>query len=154
MVEREFKEYKARHPQSTGEKDGKACFIKAPAKPGPRKGPGAGPGHKPHYSLIPEHIDDEVDAPVHRCPYCGSDELSDVQETRERVVEDIPVCAPVVTKCLIERRCCRRCHGLVETPIETASPKARIGLRTMLMVVYLDVGIRLPCEAIRMRSLT
>ena len=147
-VERDFEEYKARHPQNTGEKDGKAYFIKPPAKPGPRKRPGARPGHKPHYRRLPEHIDDEVVVPVHRCPHCGSDELSEVQETRERVIEDIPVCAPVVTKYRIERRYCRRCHGLVETPIETALPKARIGLRTMLMVVYLKVGMRLPVEAI------
>jgi len=147
-VEKEFEEYKARHPENTGEKDGKAYVIKPPAKPGPRKRPGARSGHKPHYRRLPEHIDDVVDVPVHRCPHCGSDELSDVQETRDRVVEDIPECAPVVTKYLIERRYCRRCQGLVESPVQTALPKARLGLRTMLMVVYLKIAMRLPVEAV------
>jgi len=147
-VKREFEEYKARHPENTGEKDGKPYVIKPPAKPGPRKRPGARPGHKPHYRHLPERIDDEVDVPVHRCPHCGSDELSDVQETRERVVEDIPECAPIVTKYRIERRYCRKCQGLVESPIQTALPRARIGLRTMLMVVYLKIAMRLPVEAV------
>lgn len=147
-IEREFEEYKARHPANVGEKDGKPYVIKPPSRPGPRKRPGARPGHTPHYRRLPERVDDVVEVPVHRCPHCGSDELSDVQETRERIIEDIPECAPVVTKYLIERRYCRRCQGLVETPVRTALPKSRIGLRTMLMVVYLKVGMRLPVEAI------
>jgi len=147
-VKREFDEYKARHPENTGEKNGKPYVIKPPAPPGPRKTPGARPGHKPHYRKPPEHIDDVEGVPVHRCPHCGNEELSDVQEIRDRTIEDIPTCKPVVTQFLIERRYCKRCKGLVETPVTAALPKARLGLRVMLATVYLKVGMRLPVESI------
>jgi transposase len=147
-VRKEFDEYKARHPENVGVKNGKAYAVKPPAPPGPRKRPGARPGHKPHYRKAPEHIDDVEGVPVHRCPHCGNEELSEVQEIRERTVEDIPTCKPVVTQYLIERRYCKRCSGLVETPVTAALPKARLGLRVMLATVYLKVGMRLPVEAI------
>ncbi len=147
-VEKEFEEYKARHPENVGVKSGKPYVIKPANRSTERKRPGARPGHEPHFRKKPSNIDHVVEVPVSECPHCHSGELSDVQEVRERTVEDIPVVRPVVTQYHIERRYCRHCHRLVENPVTTALPRARLGLRMMLMTVYLKIGQRLPVEIV------
>ena len=149
-IEREFEEYKLRHPETTGVKNGKPYHIKqsststskAPGKPG------AKPGHKPAYRPLPPTADEVVKVPVNICPICQGTNLSSVQETRTRTIEDLPICEPVVKQFEIERRYCRDCRKLVEAPVVEALPKARLGLRVMLIVVYLHIQLRLPVEAI------
>ena len=58
--------------------------------------------------------------------------LSKVQEIRERAIEDIPVPKPVVTKYRIERRYCKSCKIMVESPVDDALPNARLSIRAML----------------------
>ncbi len=147
-VEKEYEEYKARHPENVGVKSGKPYVIKPANRSTERKRPGARPGHEPHFRKKPSHIDHVVEVPVSECPHCHSRELSDVQEVRERTVEDIPVVRPVVTQYHIERRYCKHCRSLVENHVTTALPRARLGLRTMLMTVYLKIGQRLPVEVV------
>jgi len=149
-IQKEFDEYKARHPSHVGVKHGKPYVIKLPpAVDKPKKKPGARPEHKPAYRPRPEVIDNAIVVPVETCPDCGSDELSEkVQEVRTRTIEDIPVCQPVVNHYEIHRRYCRCCKKLVETPVHDALPNARIGVRTMLFVTWLKVGLRMTEEAI------
>ena len=147
-IKKEFEEYKARHPETVGVKNGKPYIIVAPNVSPERKPPGARPGHKPAWRRMPVSIDVRIRVPVKICPECGCTELSDVQETRKRVIEDIPVAHPVVTKYLIERRYCPNCKSLVETPVTTAFPKARLGIRVMLMVAWLKIGLRMTEQAI------
>ena len=147
-VKKEFEEYKARHPETVGVKNGKPYVIVAPNVSPERKPPGARQGHKPAWRRMPVSIDKRVRVPVKTCPECGCTELSDVQETRKRVIEDIPVAQPVVTKYLIERRYCPICKCLVETPVTAAFPKARLGIRVMLMVAWLKIGLRMTEQAI------
>jgi len=147
-IKKEFEEYKARHPETVGVKNGKPYILVAPNVSPERKPPGARPGHKPAWRRLPVSIDRIIRVPVKVCSDCGCTELSKVQEIRERVVEDVPVARPVVTKYLIERRYCPNCKCLVETPVTAAFPKARLGIRVMLMVAWLKIGLRMTEEAI------
>ena len=149
-IKKEFKEYKARHPATVGVKNGKPYAFKSNTKSANPKRPGARKGHKRQVRKMPEHIDEIVPIPIETCPHCGGVDLSeDVQEIRIRVVEDIPVIKPVVTRYEIERRYCRNCKKLVEMPVTQALPKARIGIRAMLLVTYLKIRLRMPVNNIQ-----
>jgi hypothetical protein len=147
-IKKEFEEYKARHPETVGVKNGKPYILKPPSKSSNPKKPGAKPGHKPYFRKMPEIVDLTVRVPVNKCPHCGGENLSDVQEIRKRTVEDIPICKPVITKYLIERRYCKDCKHIIENDVRGALPKARLGLRLMLLVTWLKVGLRMTEEAI------
>ena len=148
-LQKEFDEYRARHPETVGVKNGKPYAIRPSVSSSSPKKPGARKGHKPFFRKMPKNIDKIVDVPVKTCPCCGGSNLSKrVQEHRERIVEDIPVCKPVVTKFVIERRYCRDCKKLVEMPVTQALSKARLGLRSMLLVAYLKIGLRMPVNSI------
>ena len=148
-TKRKFEEYQMRHPESVGVKNGKPYMIKSSTKSQTHKRPGAIKGHKPYFRPMPEQVDKVCRVPVNECPECGGSNLSEnVQEVRPRTVEDIPVYEPVVTRYEIERRYCKDCKKLVETPVIQALPRARIGLRTMLLVVYLKIGLRMPVNSI------
>lgn len=148
-LKKEFEKYKMRHPESVGVKNGKPYIIKLSTKSQTRKRPGAIIGHKPFFRPMPEQVDEVCRVPVKECPECMGSNLSEnVQEVRIRTVEDIPVYEPVVTRYEIERRYCIDCKKLVETPVIQALPRARIGLRAMLLVVYLKIGLRMPVNSI------
>jgi len=145
----EFTEYKKRHPPNTGLKHGKPYFFKASNTSKKRKKPGAKKGHKAHFRPMPKNIDEVWHIPVHVCPDCGSSDLSEnVQDIRERVYEEIPICDPVAVSLFIERRYCRHCKKLVESQVDWVLPGARIGLRTMLVVVWFKIHLRMTEEAI------
>ena len=149
-IKKEYKEYKARHPTTVGVKNGKPYAFKSNIKSVNPKKPGARKGHKRQVRKMAEHIDKIVQIPIETCPHCGGIDLSeDVQEIRTRVVEDIPVIKPVATKYEIERRYCRNCKKLVEVPVTQAFPNARIGIRTMLFVIYLKIKLRMPVHSIQ-----
>ena len=148
-IEKEYKEYRMRHPETVGVKDGKPYVIKTNVKSSSPKRPGARKGHMPFFRKLPEFFDEVVAVPVSVCPCCGGSNISaKVQELRTRLVEDFAVCKPVVTKYEIERRYCRDCEKIVEMPVTRALPKARLGLRFMLLVVYLKIGLRMPVNSI------
>lgn len=148
-IEREYARYRMRHPETVGVKNGKPYHFKKRVRSLFPKKPGARKGHKPHFRKMPEQVDETAMVAVGSCPCCGGGNLSGVQEYRTRVVEDIPICNVVVTKHKIERRYCRDCKKLVESPVLNALPNTRIGLRTMLLVAYLKIGLRMPVESIK-----
>lgn len=148
-IEKDFKEYKFRHPETVGVKHGKPYHIKEPTSTKTKGKPGARPGHKGHFRKIPKHIDRIVEVPVELCPHCGSKDLSEnIQEIRTRTIEEIPQCQPIVTRYGIHRRYCRTCKKLVEMPVYSALPGATMGIRTMLLVTWLKIGLRMTIEAI------
>jgi transposase len=148
-IEKEFEEYKVRHPENVGVKHGKPYHIKEPRITKPHGKPGAKPGHKGYSRKIAEHIDRIIEVPVDICPHCGLTELSkNIQETRTRTVEEIPQCRPIVTLYKIHRRYCRVCKKLVENPVHDALPGATIGIRTMLFTTWLKIRLRMTIEAI------
>ena len=115
-----------------------------------RKKNGQKKGHKGYSRPSPEHIDEVVEHDIEKCPICKEHDLSDVQEERERCITDIPEQRKARTiKYKIKRRYCRRCKKIVEKPIIDALPHAQFGLRLMLFILILKIGMRLPVEKIR-----
>jgi len=142
-IEREFEEYKTKYPAS----DFIPNFVKEPVKRR-RKKNGQKKGHKGYTRKIPERIDVVKPLTIEKCPYCGN-KLSKVQEIRKRYVEDIPeITNTIITEYQIERRYCKHCEKMVEPDIPDALPNARFGLRLMLLVVFLKIGLALPVEKI------
>lgn len=154
-LRRDFDDYRNRHPETVGVKNGKAYEIKAEtptagemaANPTKRK-PGAQPGHKPHNRPLAEPTE-VVPVPVSVCPHGADHVLSAaVQETRTRTVEDVVIVKPGVTQYEIERRYCRDCEALVEAIVPGVLPGARLGLRAMLIVAWLRYDKMIPQGAI------
>lgn len=148
-LEKEFEDYRVRHPEHVGVKHGKPYAIKASTRNSAPKKPGAKRGHKAHFRTSPEHVDETLLFPVDTCRWCHGSELSEVLEERTRTIEGISLPRPVVTRCRIQRRYCRTCKRIVECPVTLALPKSRISLETMLFVVYCKIGLRLPISSVQ-----
>jgi transposase len=124
------------------------AFIKENIKTYKKKN-GQKKGHEGCTRESPEKIDEVKEHELKICPECGGNNLSDVQEITERVVTDIP--EPQEAKNIKhrkERKYCRDCKKIVEAQVLDALPNARFGLRLMLFVVFLKIGMRLPVEKI------
>jgi len=149
-VEKDFKKYKARHPETVGVKHGKPYAIQLTTKSLTRKRCGAVKGHKGHYRQRPDYFNFQESIKVVRCPHCNDTNLSEnVQEIRTRIIEDIPAIKPQITKYHIERRYCRNCKKIVESLLSSALKNCRIGIRTMLTIAYFKIGQRVPVNGIR-----
>jgi len=105
-------------------------------------------GHEGYTRHIPERVDFIKKASIKICPHCEG-KLSNVQEIRTRYVEDIPEVRTVITKYEIERRYCKHCKKIVEAEVKDALPNARFGLRSMLFIAFLKLGMRLPSKKIK-----
>lgn len=106
-------------------------------------------GHKGYSRMIPERIDIVKQLILDICPECKGKNLSKVQETRERYVEDIPeTTSTITTRYEIERRYCRDCKKIVEAEVKDALSNSRFGLRLMLLVAFMKLGLALPSQKI------
>ena len=145
-VEKEFEEFKAQHA-ITVENLRKAMNI----KPNSKKKPlplGAPKGHKGYARHVPERIDKIKDLNPCRCPHCKT-KLGRTQEVRSRHVTDINLISRAkTTKYNIHRKYCPKCKKLVEPDVPNVLPHAQFGLNLMLLVMYLKLGLRLPCNKI------
>src|SRR3989344_3155470 len=81
------------------------------------------------------------------CLTCG-EPVSDTQEIRERIIEDIEEPRTRNTKHLIHRCYCKKCDKLVEPEIKDALPNARFGLKLMMLVLILKLDSRIPSNKI------
>jgi len=143
-IQKDFEEYKAKYPAEDFVPD----FVKEPVKHRHRRN-GQKKGHKGYARKIPERIDVIKPLAIEKCPYCGN-KLSDIQEIRTRYVEDIPeIVNTIITEYQIERRYCKHCKKMIEPEVPDALPNARFGLRLMLLVVFLKIGLALPVEKIK-----
>ncbi len=126
----------------------KPAFVKENIKTRKKKN-GQKMGHDGTGKKTPERIDGEEYHKLDKCPECGGTNLSDVQEVTERVITDIP--EPQEATNILhkkERKYCRDCKKIVDAPVLDAPPNARFGLKLMLFVMFLKIGMRLPVEKI------
>ena len=147
---KQFDEYKKRHPEMVGIKNGKAYIASIDSKRdanGTGRKPGAQPGHPPHFRHVPAHIDDSVEVPVDRCPECGCTELGK-PSFRTRVVEGIRRPEPYAVEYAIQRRYCRQCGKLVEGSVPDALPGCTIDLQTMLVIVWMRIAHRMTEQSV------
>lgn len=145
-TEKEFEEYKSKHTLTVTELR-KALKI----KPNSKKNSyllGAQKGHKGYARHIPERIDKIKELSIKRCPHCNT-KLGETQEIRPRHIIDIMLTSEVkTTRFNIHRKYCPTCDKLVEPEVKEALPHARFGLNIMLLVMYLRLGLRLPCNKV------
>src|SRR6266542_1896982 len=116
-----------------------------PAKPRGREA-----GHPGSGRPRPTRIDHIQAIPAgDTCPDCGT-AFSGSGTTRSRVVEDIVLVRPtVITKYLIERRCCPACRTYHDAALTEALPRDRLGLHVLLFVVCQKVALGLSYSKIQ-----
>jgi transposase/transposase-like protein len=124
----------------------KPSFVKEDVRDYQRKS-GQKEGHKGYSRHIPERIDEIKEHKLDTCPICG-ELVSNTQEIRERIVEDIEQPKTKNTKHLIHRCFCKKCNKIVEPEINDALPNARFGLRLMMLVLILKLDSRVPSNKI------
>jgi len=124
----------------------KPSFIKEDIKEIPKKS-GQKEGHKGCSRKSPERIDKTEEHKLDVCPDCGGP-VSDTQEIRERIIEDIEQPRTLNTKHLIHRCYCPKCDKLVEPVINDALPYSRFGLKLMLFVLVLKLDSRIPSNKV------
>jgi transposase len=146
-LKKEFEEFKAKYAIAV-ENLRKAMKIKADKKK--KANPlGAPKGHKGCARKIPERVDYIKPLVLSRCPHCRTKLSGTTQEVRSRYVTDIKLISKVKnTRYDIHRKYCPTCKKLVEPEVPNALPHARFGLNLMLLVMYLKLGLRLPCNKV------
>jgi len=121
-------------------------FIKKDIEEEPKQS-GQKEGHVGYSRHVPERIDEIKEHKLDKCPICG-EPVSETQEIRERIVEDIEQPKTKNTKHLIHRCYCKNCDKIVESEIDEALPNARFGLRLMLLIMILKLDSRIPSNKI------
>jgi len=124
----------------------KPAFVKKDIKEEPKQS-GQKEGHVGYSRHVPERIDEIKEHKLEKCPICG-EPVSDTQEIRERIVEDIEQPKTKNTKHLIHRCYCKKCDKIVEPEIDDALPNARFGLRLMMLILILKLDSRIPSNKI------
>jgi len=146
-IKKEFEEFKSKHALVISELK-KALKIKSSSNK-VVKPLGAPKGHKGYTRHVPERIDCIKALNPKNCPYCNT-KLGNTQEIRSRHVTDIALISKVkTTRYNIHRKYCPKCKKIVELEVPNVLPHARFGLNIMLLVMYLKLGLRLPCNKIR-----
>ncbi|MEK6950086.1 MAG: IS66 family transposase [Nanoarchaeota archaeon] len=146
-TKKEFKEFKSRHALTVSNLK-KALKIKSNFKK-TIKPLGAPKFHKGYARHNPERIDYIRQLVPKRCPHCDTKLKGETQEIRSRHVTNIRLTSKVInTRLDIHRKYCTKCKRLVELEVKEALPHARFGLNLMLLVMYLKLGLRLPCNKI------
>lgn len=146
-IKKEFEEFKSKHALTVSNLK-LALRIKANSD-NITKLLGAPKGHIGYARRIPERIDRIKELIPKRCPHCNT-WLGTTQEIRSRYITDIKLISRVkTTRFDIHRKYCSQCKKLVESEVKDALPHARFGLNLMLLVMYLKLGLRLPCNKIK-----
>lgn len=123
----------------------KPPFVKEDVKEEPKIS-GQKEGHVGYSRHIPERIDEIKPLDSEDCKYCGK-KLSGIQNVRGRVVTDIEV-KIINTQYVIHSRYCKNCGKIVEPEFYDALPNARFGLKLMLLIMNMKIGMRMPSNKI------
>src|SRR5262245_12287039 len=118
----------------------KPVFQKPAVKTRSKK-PGRPEGHEGSRRPMPIKIDRHEEHRAEVCPDCGGP-LSRCQQTRTRIIEDIPeIIEPVVTEHTIHRDYCPKCKKQVEPKVPDALPNSQIGHRVLALTAWLHYGL-------------
>lgn len=123
----------------------KPSFVKEDIKEEPKMS-GQKKGHEGYSRHIPERIDEIKPLDSEECKHCGG-ELSGIQNVRARTITDIELKVRN-TQYIIHGRYCKSCGKIVEPDVDEALPNARFGLRLMLWIMFMKIGIRMPSNKI------
>lgn len=146
-LKKEFEEFKAKH-NVTVDNLTKAMNIKPNSKKTP-KPIGAPKGHKPYTRRIPERIDYIKPHIPNKCPDCNTKLIGRPKKKRSRHITDIKLISKAkTTRHDIYSKYCPKCRKYVEGKVNEALPRANLGLNLMLLIMYLKLGLRIPCEKI------
>ena len=146
-LQKEFEEFKAKH-SITVDNLKKAMNIKPNSKIEP-KPLGAPKGHKPYTRHIPERIDYVKQHIPNRCPDCNTKLTGKPKRKRSRHITEIKLVSKAkTTRHDIYSKYCPKCKKYVEGKVNEALPRANLGLNLMLLIMYLKLGLMIPCEKI------
>jgi len=123
----------------------KPDFVKEDVKEEPKKS-GQKEGHAGYSRHIPERIDEVKPLDSEDCKYCGK-KLSGIQNVRGRVITDIEI-KITNTQYVIHSRYCKNCGKIVEPDFYDALPNSRFGLKLMLLIMNMKIGMRMPSNKI------
>ena len=145
-IVKEFEEFKAKHAMTVTNLR-RALNIQKDSNKKSKK-LGAPKGHIGYFRRTPERIDYVKPWYPKKCPICNT-LLGNPLRWRNRVVTDIRLTSKVInTQYNIGRCYCPTCDKIVEKEFPNVLPHARLGLNIMLLIMYLKLGLRLPCKKV------
>jgi regulator of replication initiation timing len=100
-------------------------------------------GHKGISRKKPEKVDRTVVLKLDACPYCDG-EISELEHTRERYMEDIVPVTLYVTKYIIKQGFCKKCGKIVYPEVPEVIENCHFGLHFLLYITYLRYVMNLP----------
>lgn len=110
-----------------------------------RKKPGRKKGHPGSHRPKPDHVDEEVDEPLTRCPHCEHTIFENLKAT-EQFIEDLPPVRPHVTRLVTYRGRCAGCGAKVRSThpmqVTLASAAAGVHLGPRALAVATDLNKR------------
>lgn len=132
-----------------------APFRRREAKkvpPEEKKLPGRKPGHRGSYRPTPDHVDQQIDVPLEKCPHCQGE----LQDCRPLVqyIEEIPPCRPVITRLTTWRGICEHCGEVYSThPLQTSRAQGaahtQLGPRAQALAALLNKQLGLTLGSTR-----
>lgn len=100
-------------------------------------------GHKGTSRKKPEKVDRTVVLKLDACPYCDG-EISELEQTRERYMEDIVPVTLYVTRYIIKQGYCKKCGKIVYPEVPEVIDNCHFGLHFLLYITYLRYVMNLP----------
>lgn len=109
--------------------------------PAKKKRPGRKPGHIGAYRQIPDHVDQEIEAPLTCCPQCSGAITNRAPLTQ--YIEEIPPVRPHVTRLVTWSAECPQCGEVRSThPLQTSlsqgAAKVQLGPRALALAATLN----------------
>jgi len=128
-----YKSKKIRPPDDT---------LTPPARPQVKKRGGLF-GHIGWFRKKPKVIDRIEEVRLDKCPECGSNDLTECEETHEHIQEDIILPKVEVTLYRKYRYYCKNCKEIISPKGEDEIPGSRIGPRAKAFAAFLRFGIKI-----------
>lgn len=100
---------------------------------------------------LPQGIDEKREAILKHCPHCQN-KLSKRVSYYQRIIEDIPKPAALKAKVIqytINRYYCKNCKKIIRAKPLEVLPKCRLGINTLLYVIYSRYRLRLSYNLIK-----